>query len=88
MRNGRAVGGSVVHGGSGSAADCGSGLLVGASGAILEASVVPGGPRVVLVGNWGGGKVPRSPRACRVRLLCRVRWVWRRRRQVVRVLRV
>ena len=72
--NGRAVGGSVVQGASGSAAVCGSRLLRGASRAILAG----------VGGAWwasrsGGGylagrEVLRSPRACRVGLVCRVRW--------------
>ena len=84
--NGRAVGASVVQGGSGSAAACGSGLLCCASRAIREAPVAPGGPRAVVVGIRGGGRYYRSSRTCRVGVLCRMRWVWRRWRQTVRVL--
>ena len=44
----------------------------------------PGGPRLVPPGTgWGG--VPDSPCICRVGVWRRVRWMWRRWWQVVRV---
>ena len=44
----------------------------------------PGGPRVV-PRDTGGGEGTHPPWICHVGVLRRVRWIWRRWRQVVRV---
>ena len=81
MGNAGAVDASVVQGKNGSAAVCGSGPLRRASRASREASVAPGRPPLVLTGSRGG--VIRSPRTCRVGVLCRVRSVWQWRHLLV-----
>ena len=85
-KSGRADGASVMRGGGGgSAAVCRIGPRRGVSRATRQVFLGSGGLRVVPPGTRGEEEVPDPPWICRVGVLCRVRWMRRRLRQVVRV---